>query len=113
MKYKITKKKVIEAILTEPLGSGHFFLNFRDDGKCKVCAVGAILRATKKDHFDSNNAFEATNGTANYEKNNFLSILSCEFEDYMQDFDSTIDEARLHCLNVIEAFCPEVLEFET
>ena len=129
MKYKISKKKVIEAICTEPLKAGDFFHGStkKDNGKCSVCAVGAILRKTKQKTFSANDAVEATKdyfteyelGDA-YRSGNFLSILSCEFEWADNEIifgkhgiDNADDFLRLHCLNIIEAFCPEVLEFET
>lgn len=44
VKYTISKRKVIVAIMSEPLNAGAFFSNNADKA-CKVCAVGSILRA--------------------------------------------------------------------
>lgn len=134
MKYKISKEKVIEAIVKEPLASGKFFdleAGYGiDDGKCEVCAVGAILRNTKKREFSSIDAENACHEiytsdcleTA-YETENFLSILSSEFETASMDHvpELSLDElsleelkhfSRFHALMVAEGMCPDVLEFE-
>lgn len=42
--YSISKRKVIVALMSEPLGRGCFFED-RSNDNCKVCAVGAVLRA--------------------------------------------------------------------
>lgn len=125
MKYKISKAKVIEAICTEPLSSGNFFslvhssMSDIDDGKCSVCAIGAILRKTKPKTFSSTDAMWVTDHVyisdficAAYEDNNFLSILSCEYEEFCLNHPHDKDEQRFHALMVAEAFCPDVLEFE-
>lgn len=131
MKYKLSKKKVIEAILTEPLKPGRFFHISRkynsdeqfDDGQCSVCAVGAVLRKTINKNFNSQSGFTVVGDYYTgdrlheaYIGDNFLSILSTEFESYCDSFggreDIEYDEVRFHLLNVIEASCPEVLEFE-
>lgn len=121
IKYTISKDKVIEAICTEPLENGAFFSGYDvDDGKCTVCAVGAILRNTKSRLFDMNSAISVTQSMIGpsslsnaYESGNFLSILSCEYEDFCsEDMQDKKDEQRFHALMVAEAFCPDVLEFE-
>lgn len=127
MKYKISKKKVIEAISTEPLTYGKFFKYYNevDNGICEVCAVGAVLRKIKPKYFDSTHGFRITHYLAAkeylyraYASNNFLSILSCEHESFVNDenkFNESIanlDLQRLHLLSIIEAFCPDVVEFE-
>lgn len=130
MKYKISKKKVIEALLTEPLGAGSFFDSpsdtwTKDDGKCGVCAVGAILRAVKPKFFNISQGYRVTNENCSgfeasrdraWDSSNFMAILSTEFEyaamenaaeDYgNKDFD------RFHAIMIAEGMCPDVLEFE-
>jgi hypothetical protein len=121
MKYKITKEKVIEALINEPLlRGGSFFRNRgtgKDDGKCPACAVGTILRATEKLRFSGSDAWGVTgeictsdNSSFAWESGNFMSILSCEFESA----DGFEDEhlPRFHALMVAEGICPDVLEFE-
>lgn len=49
MKKTITKAKIIEAIMTEPLASGNWFkrdyTNIGEDySNCTACAVGAVVR---------------------------------------------------------------------
>lgn len=129
MKYKISKKKVIKAIVTEPLASGRFFdsLDYKgkDDGKCAVCAVGAVLRNTKRRKFSSYDAenichdyYTSDYVTEAYETENFLSILSSEFEfsskQYNPDLsaDEEVNLDRFHALMVAEGMCPDVLEFK-
>ena len=84
-KYKITKKKVLQAIATEPLRANTFFGNRDDDNSnCAVCAVGAILRNTRRNKFSSIDAMTACEYryAAGHKprRDNFLSILSIEFE---------------------------------
>lgn len=40
----IEKKKVIQALKTENLSGGHFFVPSKDVSNCKVCAVGGVIR---------------------------------------------------------------------
>lgn len=124
MKYQIKKKKVIEAILTEPLMAGEFFGgSYLDNGECSVCAVGAILRATKSGAFGGCDAesvtgylFSAAAIVEAWESENFMSILSCEFETagLGLDIGTYQDEnlPRFHALMIAEGMCPDVLEFE-
>lgn len=42
----ITKKQVIEALETEPLTLGNFWVYSKIVPDCSVCAVGAVLRRT-------------------------------------------------------------------
>lgn len=122
MKYKISKKKVIEAILAEPLSQGAFFKmpdqwRQKEDARCSVCAVGAILRATKEKEFNSADGETVTKGfyslsdvSAAWEAGNFLSILSTEFE-YADSFEDK-HLPRFHALMIAEGMCPKVLKFE-
>lgn len=123
MKYKISKKKVIEAILTEPLKPGTFFSNElqADDGKCPVCAVGAVLRKTKAKTFNRRHAEASTDYSyvscdvgMSYFGDNFLSILSTEYETAGNSMHENEDVylPRFHALMVAEGMCPDVLEFE-
>ncbi len=129
MKYKISKKKVIQAIVTEPLAPGRFFDSLeykgKDDGKCSVCAVGAVLRNTKKRKFSSYDAelaceeyYTGDYVTEAYETDNFLSILSSEFEFSSSKYNPELSNEeelnldRFHALMVAEGMCPDVLEFE-
>lgn len=49
-----SREEVITALVTEPLQSGSFY----DDDNCKVCAVGAVLRAHYKDSRITGRALE-------------------------------------------------------
>lgn len=136
--FKITKDEVKHALITEPLKAGTFFHTKEDsrwvpeNGKCSVCAVGAILRNTRDKFFNSDDGFNVTGYLcgassidAAYDFNNFMSILSCEFEaasnikgqskeHYIDDterIDSDSDDMRMFLLFLTEAFCPDVLEF--
>jgi hypothetical protein len=126
MKYKITKEKVLEAIVKEPLTYGRFFgiSGGVDDGKCAVCAVGAVLRAVRPGVFGADVADQVTNGTCislkdAYKSGNFLSILSAEYEYGANEFNSVLDYTsyydmrRFHALMVAEGMCPDVLEIKT
>lgn len=118
-KYKVTKKQIIEAILTEPLKAGQWFQRNnealeKDDGMCEVCAVGAILRNVKR-KATAGDAFRVTNHLAMpqhleyaYDLGNFMSILSTEFESFtrINNMNGDEPEVRMHLLNVIEAHCP-------
>jgi hypothetical protein len=121
MKYRIKKAKVLEALATEPLKAGHFMkLKYEevDDGKCSVCAVGAIFRKTKPKFFTSHDINTSMGGLyigalidQAWIDGNFLDILSAEFEYASQECGE--ETARLHAIMVAEAICPEVLEFYT
>lgn len=133
-KYKVTKKQIIQAIISEPLTFNKFFDIWKTGSNrrnCSVCAVGAVLRtAIKKDWILATaNPFEATDFICSAEDldyaldaDNFLSILSshheyfaenfnCEYDDELKQQIKNMDLQRLHLLNVIEAFCPKVVEF--
>lgn len=136
MKYKVTKKQIIEAVMTEPLVAGMFFATAGGDRElttCPVCAVGAVLRKTVQPdnlnlHFSgrlaTNAMYNADDLDDAYESRNFLAILSTEHEAFAEQFNSipddgiaeteliNVDLQRLHLLNVIEAFCPAVVTFE-
>lgn len=130
MKYKITKKKVIEAVLSEPLNIKYenrkFFSSddMNDDGKCEVCAVGAVLRKISPKKFGIDDGAKLTARISGpeqlyeaYEENIFMSVLSCEYESFIKEhgYNSSKEaeiETRTHLLSVIEAFCPDVLEFD-
>lgn len=43
-KLRITKKQVLKALDTEPLGAGSWISKDPEQGICTVCAVGAVLR---------------------------------------------------------------------
>lgn len=45
---RVTRKQIIKALRTEPLGAQGNFIQGTDK-TCRVCAVGAVLRATYKD----------------------------------------------------------------
>ena len=116
---KLTKDQVIETILTEPLRSNRFFHTdaLRDDGECEVCAIGSLLRKTGR-VFNYRQAWRLCDYTSaaseidSAYKKNFFAILSCEFEAFCasENHVGHEDIVRFHLLNVIEAFCPELLE---
>lgn len=131
MKYQLTKEEVFEAILTEPvLQGGKFYKrewNKKDGtrGKhCAACALGAVaLRMRRSDagylgwlEFSSmtNSLFSEDDLHEAYKIGNFASILSCEFETAWSDieFNRNEDLARFHALMIVEAMCPDVLEFK-
>lgn len=127
--YSVTKKQIIEAVLTEPLIANQFvdFLTSKNE-KCSVCAVGAVLR---KAGLNNNQIFENAAKITKYDfcersfmegkdldTDNFLSILSMHHEYFAQYVNQSfyrdpeaMDLQRMHLLNVIEAFCPEVVTF--
>ncbi len=121
---KITKKEIVRAILTERLEARQFFnsKNGDDNGKCKVCAVGAVLRH-KNIKSDSagpivtQGCYIATDMSSAYfsfiyDENTFLGILSSEFEGYnlFKNYKATEDELRLHALMIVEGLCPNEIE---
>jgi hypothetical protein len=132
MKYKVTKQQIIDAVLTEPLTFGKYIdFDRMNDSTCQVCAVGAVLRKVGFSNNDIyNKSYDVTNGIATTDQldladknNNFLQILSTHHEYFAttenskweDHFDEKIlddDLQRLHLLNVIEAFCPDFVEFE-
>lgn len=124
--YTITKQEVLQALLTEPLDPGVFFQSFsgQDDGAgCKVCAVGAVLRQIRAGYFDDQDAQFACEERYFMGQvpasNNFLSLLSIEFEeagDYLFYGSSEVaseqeaeDILRAHIYGVALAACPPVL----
>ena len=127
-RYKITKQEVLQALLTEPLNPGTFFeAPYATDIKgCKVCAVGAILRNIKAYYFDEKDAIFACEKAYTIGQypatNNFLSLLSIEFEEageyllygYEHEFaeQELWDILRAHIYGVALAECPEVLTVE-
>lgn len=135
MKYRITKKQIIEAVTTEPLTHGIFFENKRAAKTCPVCAVGAVLRKVDRNNcsfFSSSiTGFNVTDNMYASDhlwdaehSDNFLAILSTHHETFADEHNCSynmktgtyklvdMDLQRLHLLNVIEAFCPPVVEFE-
>jgi hypothetical protein len=121
-KYRVTKRTVMRALLTEPLTSGNFFSNLateKDDGRCEVCAIGAILRNTRANFFTEEHARQVTDNLCSfldvelaYASGNFLSVLSSEYEWAAAQWDSGSNLIRLHALMVAEGMCPSVLEFK-
>lgn len=122
-KYKISKEKVKQALITEPLRDGafHHGKDDLDDKKCSVCAVGAVLRNTKGLEFSYEHGPTVTEGMSGsfslnvaHESDNFMAKLSCEFEDasYSEQESPNSDDMRMFLLFLTEAFCPAVLEFE-
>lgn len=90
MKYRISKKKVLQAITTETLTANTFFDSGSvDDGECAVCAVGAVLRNTKRNTFSTRDAIDICGyryGACQEPlHNNFMSLLSIEFERAYRD----------------------------
>lgn len=139
-RYKVTKKQIIKALETEDLNPGYFFKGndteyiYGDNGKCQVCAVGAVLRATKKNYFAEIHAEELCDNTyAGHEfiealySENIFSILSTQFEkafiDELQELQYragvtnwdarilAIDYARAHAICVVEGLFPDIVEF--
>lgn len=132
--YVVTKKQIIEAVLTEPLIYNRFVhdisMSTNENPDCGVCAVGAVLRkAGLKNRDILNNAMTITKLTFSSEdleydldvdNNNFLSILSMHHEYFASRYNSKlrnyelkdVNLQRMHLLSVIEAFCPEVVTFE-
>lgn len=128
--YSISKEEIIKAVIEEPLTVGTFFRSDErnDDGKCSVCAVGAVLRRVKPKAFgtDSANNITEWNGSFLYiddaeKSNNFLAILSSHHEYFYHHFNRNLfahndiidhDLQILHLLSVIEAFCPETVTFK-
>lgn len=51
MQHTISKRKIILALMKEPLTRNNFFEE-RDNPKCKVCAVGAVLRAVNVEQYE-------------------------------------------------------------
>lgn len=153
--YRITKEEVVAALMTENLRPGQWYKDgyelTPDDEDCPACAVGAILRNTdccvglanseiasdvcsnNFGHDDTAKAWNVFN--RNPSGNNFLAVLSAEFERIGFDlgvesetlFDdetggfvdktkaqmtADLEQCRMHALSIVEAHCPKVLEFE-
>lgn len=121
MKYQIKKEQVLEAIASEPLAPG-MFIDVDRDLSCNVCAVGSILRSELGKKLTSDHGYSVCTAGYSvksdkemkdvYESNNFLSILSCEFETAARETDDDMDFSRFHALMVAEGMCPKELKFE-
>lgn len=121
MKYQIKKKQVLEAIASEPLAPG-MFIDVDRNPNCNVCAVGAVLRSELGKKLTSDHGYAVcTDGYSVksdlelkgiYQSENFLSILSCEFETAAHETEDDMDFCRFHALMVAEGMCPDTLEFE-
>lgn len=114
---KITKKEIVSAVLKERLIANRFFDTNVEE--CKVCAVGAVLRAKKfkndmwaekitNGNFTSGHIYKA-HKDFEINKNTFLGVLSTEFEGYdeFEKYYASEDDLRLHALMIIEGFCPD------
>ncbi len=107
MNITINKKKVIEALKTEPLTQGSFFRGYLDGAsrkECEVCAVGAVLRK----HLGKGKRLEevdpdlAAGGVyvgrskikSNLVNGNYLGALSCYFEGMDTGPYGTVDKSH-------------------
>lgn len=138
MKKIVTRKFIINALIkeSEQLETGRFFNSWSDKAseKCKVCAVGAVLRSlsfTEK-HKTSGSAHDAACDIVNDSRvssvelietllqfnKNYLAALSCIFEDdgfyslVLGTWEPSIEERQEFCINVVEQFFPPKFSLE-
>lgn len=122
---KITRENIVRAIREEPLKSGKFFGDISHLKTCQVCAVGAVIRREIPDYVPDNanphNICKLLDGSYNaaylkqaLKTDNYLSQLSCLFEDACDVLEEDIDMdlVRDHLVAYVETFFPETITID-
>jgi len=113
MKKSITKTEVIKALQKEPLQRGSYFYGDKKS-VCKVCAVGAVLRAMSFEkwarkvntepgllgNIATNYAAKGYNPKDLLDYKNYLGALSCYFE---------AGNSKAECITFVKKYFPSKL----
>jgi len=119
MQKSISKKKIIEALKTEPLAPGTWVRlegdKTHNDPTCTVCAVGAVLRKAKFRNFAitqnahrqvGNCYFNGDDYKAALKERNYLGALSAYFETICPESGAT-PAIRRRLVTFVTKYFPE------